>query len=153
LNQPGITLGQLESLAETLRRQQPKTFVYSAAASRGIAGTRSPAVPGLGTTERSDLAGGDEPLACTRSGNSKDSAQCAKLQIARLAIGNGGASEAITLTDPAAIERLEQLDDAVYDVINGDADRLSVVKELWEQISTQLADPAAAAAREQYLRY
>jgi hypothetical protein len=75
------------------------------------------------------------------------------LQVARLAVTTGSPPDVHTVDDPAAIEQLEQLDDAVYDVINGAADKLPAVDQLWQQLASRLQPAALAAAREQYLRY
>ncbi|HTQ38333.1 MAG TPA: hypothetical protein VMJ32_04860 [Pirellulales bacterium] len=69
-------------------------------------------------------------------------------------ISFGGSEAKIpTVADPAAVELLEQLDDAVYEAVNGVAGAVNHASRLWAQL-TQLLPPATQAAlREQYLHY
>ena len=52
-----------------------------------------------------------------------------------------------------AMEMLEQLDDVVYDAINGRAASLEELETLWPKVLEELGEPAVAESREQYLRY
>jgi hypothetical protein len=60
-------------------------------------------------------------------------------------------AEAIAL-DPALQERLEHLDDIVFDAIDGKSEALEELKTLWPQLTRQLAAAAIDESREQYLR-
>jgi hypothetical protein len=55
--------------------------------------------------------------------------------------------------DPVAIDLVEQLDDAIYDAINGRPEARELAHSLWAQLSARLPEPTAAKLREQYLRY
>ncbi|HID77947.1 MAG TPA: hypothetical protein EYP56_18370 [Planctomycetaceae bacterium] len=55
--------------------------------------------------------------------------------------------------DPNVIAELEQLDDLVYDAIDGDAAALERLKALWPELRRQLPDALLEESREQYVRY
>ncbi len=54
---------------------------------------------------------------------------------------------------PEVLEKLEALDDAVYDAINGHAAALERLQALWPAALANLGEPFLAESREQYLRY
>jgi hypothetical protein len=58
-----------------------------------------------------------------------------------------------TVTDPETIELLEQLDDTVYDCINGAPNAIETIGTLWQKLSERLRPDVLATAREQYMRY
>jgi hypothetical protein len=51
------------------------------------------------------------------------------------------------------LEKLEALDDVVFDAIDGSAAALERLKLLWPATLATLGEPLAADSREQYLRY
>ena len=51
------------------------------------------------------------------------------------------------------LEKLEALDDAVFDAINGSAPALECLKLLWPATLAGLGETLVADSREQYLRY
>jgi hypothetical protein len=51
------------------------------------------------------------------------------------------------------LEKLERLDDLVFDSIAGKAAALEQLKELWPQLCEELEDPLLAESREHYLRH
>ena len=54
---------------------------------------------------------------------------------------------------PDIVARLEQLDDAVFDAVQGKSQALADVKLLWLQLLGELGDYLLAESREQYIRY
>jgi hypothetical protein len=54
---------------------------------------------------------------------------------------------------PAVLEKLEALDDAVFDAISGQAPALAQLRELWPSLRGELGDDLLVESREQYLRY
>ncbi len=57
------------------------------------------------------------------------------------------------LPDPMSAELFEQLDEVVYEAINGSSAAATQVGKLWTQLSAHLSADAISEAREQYLRY
>jgi hypothetical protein len=57
------------------------------------------------------------------------------------------------LTDPAALELLEPLDDLVFDAVNGVAGAVENAAKLWSQLAARLPAATIAVLREQYLQY
>jgi hypothetical protein len=51
------------------------------------------------------------------------------------------------------VARLEALDDAVFDAIQGEAVALADLHRLWPTLKTELGDTLLAESREQYIRY
>ncbi len=51
------------------------------------------------------------------------------------------------------LEKLERLDDLVYEAISGQADSLEELRTVWPQILNELGDGLLVESREQYLRY
>ncbi len=57
-------------------------------------------------------------------------------------------------TDPAVLEKLERLDDLVFDAISGSREALEELAGFWPQVRDEWGDdPLVAESREQYLRY
>jgi len=54
---------------------------------------------------------------------------------------------------PEALEKLEALDDLVYEAIGGQVSALERLGEFWPQVLAELGDDLVAQSREQYLRY
>ncbi len=54
---------------------------------------------------------------------------------------------------PEVLEKLEQLDDLVYEAISGKADSLAAPRTAWPNMLSELGDDLLAESREQYLRY
>ena len=53
----------------------------------------------------------------------------------------------------AVLEKLERLDDLVFDAIAGKAAALEQLKRIWPQLCEELGDPLLAESREHYLRH
>ncbi len=51
------------------------------------------------------------------------------------------------------MEKLELLDDLVYDAISGRPGALEQLQTAWPEIKTEFGDQLLAESREQYLRY
>ena len=54
---------------------------------------------------------------------------------------------------PEVLERLELLDDLVYEAISGHADAMERLREEWPKIAARLGDALLGESLEQYLRY
>ena len=54
---------------------------------------------------------------------------------------------------PEVLEKLEQLDDLVYEAISGHSDTMEQLREQWPKIAAQLGKPLLDESLEQYLRY
>jgi len=54
---------------------------------------------------------------------------------------------------PEVQEKLERLDDVVYEAIDGRATALEQLETLWPEVLAELGDELVAESREQYLRY
>jgi hypothetical protein len=65
----------------------------------------------------------------------------------------GVASEHQGLYPPEILEKLEYLDDLVYEAISGQTDSLEKLRAAWPKIFTELGEEMLAESREQYLRY
>jgi len=65
----------------------------------------------------------------------------------------GAGIDVHTLTDPVAVELLEQLDDAVYEAVTGACAGSERVGQLWKELAAHISPQVAAALREQYLQY
>jgi hypothetical protein len=62
------------------------------------------------------------------------------------------ASEHLDLGNREVLEKLERLDDAVFDAIAGNVTALEALKRLWPQLCQELAQPLLAESQEHYLR-
>ncbi len=62
-------------------------------------------------------------------------------------------SKTLDVGSPEVLEKLETLDDLVYDAIAGKTFALNRLKELWPEIHESLGDDLLQESREQYLRY
>ncbi len=62
-------------------------------------------------------------------------------------------SKSLEATCPAVLEKLELLDDLVYDAISGKAETLPRLETLWPELCEELDAELLAESREQYLRY
>jgi hypothetical protein len=99
-------------------------------------------------TDRPQPMGGHEsPLAQSSAATPATAKHCGP------ALALTSSQQTHTVTDPATIELLEHLDDAVYDCIHGAPDIAETIGTLWQQLSEQLRPDVLAAAREQYMRY
>ncbi len=54
---------------------------------------------------------------------------------------------------PEVLEKLELLDDVVFEAIGGDATCQEQLENLWPEVRAELGDALVAESREQYLRY
>jgi hypothetical protein len=68
-------------------------------------------------------------------------------------LGRAPPSEHLDLGNHEVLERLERLDDLVFDAIAGKAGAFQRLKELWPQFCEDLDDPLLAESREHYLRH
>jgi hypothetical protein len=110
------------------------------------ADTGSPAGPEGGETPPAPV-GGDSPV--TRS---------AHVAHRRFAKGAGAvwAANASPPPDPSSpetLDRLEQLDDLVYEAINGQRGAMERLEAAWPKLAAELGEELLAVSREQYLRY
>jgi hypothetical protein len=65
----------------------------------------------------------------------------------------GAPSQALGASLPEVQEKLERLDDVVYEAIDGQATALEQLEKLWPEVLAELGDELVAESREQYLRY
>jgi len=65
----------------------------------------------------------------------------------------GGRRRTSDAESPEVVEKLEQLDDVVYDAIGGQPAAIEELHTLWPQILAELGEDLVAESREQYLRY
>jgi hypothetical protein len=56
-------------------------------------------------------------------------------------------------SEPEMLEKLERLDDLVFDALSGDRASLEELKVFWPKVRNELNGPLVAESREQYLRY
>jgi hypothetical protein len=59
----------------------------------------------------------------------------------------------IDVESPETLERLERLDDVVFDAMTGDERALEEMSRLWPQLMEELGADKLEESREQYLRY
>jgi len=64
-----------------------------------------------------------------------------------------GPSTLLGITSAELLEKLERLDDLVFDTINGRRPALEELTQLWPQLMAELPRDLWAESREQYLRY
>ncbi len=62
-------------------------------------------------------------------------------------------SELLDTDSPEVLVKLEALDDAVFDAIQGKAAALADLHELWPALKIELGEALLAESREQYIRY
>ena len=58
----------------------------------------------------------------------------------------------LDLTCEPLLDKLGDLDDAVFRAVDGDAEALELVKTLWPEVAAELAPELVDESREQYLR-
>jgi hypothetical protein len=64
-----------------------------------------------------------------------------------------GPSHALDPESPAVLEKLELLDDLVYESLGGNAQALHQLQTIWPALQKELEEGLLAESREQYLRY
>ncbi|HEV2969767.1 MAG TPA: hypothetical protein VGY55_07240 [Pirellulales bacterium] len=64
-----------------------------------------------------------------------------------------GPSKTLAAPTHEVLEKLERLDDLVFDTINGRRPSLDELSRLWPQFAAELSPDLVAESREQYLRY
>lgn len=64
-----------------------------------------------------------------------------------------GPSHTLDPQSPAVLQKLEALDDAVFEAIGGKASALDDLKRLWPDVRGELGETLLGESREQYLRY
>ena len=62
-------------------------------------------------------------------------------------------SRKLEFDSPEVLQKLERLDDVVYEAIGGLASAMDELKTLWPEVLESLGEPLVAESREQYLRY
>jgi hypothetical protein len=62
-------------------------------------------------------------------------------------------SHALAADSPAVLEKLERLDDVVYEALNGDQTAAEALQTLWPSVLAELGEHQVAESREQYLCY
>ena len=69
------------------------------------------------------------------------------------AAGDVAPSDVLARQCPQAVERLEQLDDAVFEAIAGRPQALDEFKQLWPRVVRELSPELVEESRVQYLRH
>ena len=64
-----------------------------------------------------------------------------------------GPSSNLGLDAPELVEKLEYLDDLVYDAIAGQSNAMEQLRTVWPTLLNELGNQALAESHEQYLRY
>ncbi len=64
-----------------------------------------------------------------------------------------GPSANFDRTDPVLLEKLERLDDLVFDAIAGREGALEQLTQYWPKVRAELCEPLLAESREQYVRH
>ncbi len=64
-----------------------------------------------------------------------------------------GPSSDLGVHSPEILEKLEYLDDLVYEAISGQTNALEQLRTVWPKLLGELGDQLLAESREQYLRY
>jgi hypothetical protein len=64
-----------------------------------------------------------------------------------------GPSQTLDPESPAVLEKLELLDDLVYEAIGGNATALGQLQSIWPSLNQELGEKLLGESREQYLRY
>jgi hypothetical protein len=62
-------------------------------------------------------------------------------------------SRSLGVSDPAAMEKLERLDELVFDALAGNESSLELLKLVWPALRCDLEPALIDESREQYLRY
>lgn len=57
------------------------------------------------------------------------------------------------ILSPVVLEKLEQLDDLVYEAISGQSDMMEQLRVAWPKLLAEVGESMLAESREQYLRY
>ena len=164
----GLHLANLNELGDHLRRELPA--YTQAVRSRPVAGAvdrpSSPACPSDASTTDDDFLallltsqpqtdvhseGEDEPEIHDIY-DEADHAATRKVHLERLT-NRQAPSVLMEVETPEMLERLEKLDDVVFDAIGGDARALDEMNRLWPQLVAELGPEKLEESREQYLRY
>lgn len=66
---------------------------------------------------------------------------------------NAGHPSAVDVESPAILEKLELLDDLVYESIGGNAQAMKQLETVWPALKKELDETLLMESREQYLRY
>ena len=64
-----------------------------------------------------------------------------------------GPPSSVSAEPPEVVRRLEELDDAIFEAINGSDDALEQARQLWPKLVRELGWLALEESREQYLRF
>ena len=78
--------------------------------------------------------------------------QFAKSILAATRRARTGPSVNMAAEAPEIVEKLEHLDDLVYDAMAGQSSALEQLQSVWPRLLKELGDPILAESREQYLR-
>ena len=145
---PALGLQLLEEFDDdALRNECRKDERHKQAASA------SPDVPAdTFVVPASDAETGGEPAGLSRA----DAAHCkfdkttaaATTQRSDLA-----PSKTLNPDSPEVLEKLEHLDDVVYEAISGQGEALEQLQKLWPEVIAELGESLVDESREQYLRY
>lgn len=150
----GLRLEELDGLGEELIHELHAVSVGC----RSIALRETIAPISRSTTETTCNIRRDLPAKSAKSNvvgrsEQRESQKSARRGSRSAALAGGAATSVDTIDDPVAIELLEQLDDTVYDTINGASENGEKLAKLWSLLAGHLPPETLATTREQYLRY
>jgi hypothetical protein len=142
---PSLTLEHLDELGEQLLREFRRT-PHPAKSVDNRSSAESTRLPRSATNERVPSKARNRSDAPAVKKSSKVATSVGAIAAPTLA--DLGATK-----DSAAVDLVEQLDDAVYDAINGVQEARELARTLWLQLTERLPQPTISKLREQYLRY
>lgn len=144
-HRPSLSIEHLDELGERLLQE----FRQSPAGRKSLSGTGKPGRSMPVTTQNPRRALPDATILPNDSISIADhsaSASIMQIDAPRLADLSGP-------SDTEAIDLVEQLDDAVYEAINGDSEAADQAQSLWNELSARLPEATVLKLREQYMRY
>jgi hypothetical protein len=156
---PDLQLKELNELGtQLLHELRREPAAVAAKAERQKSQSAAPSAPGSERLFRTDPPirrnSSDTDSQSRQSSNGKVAASSTAVpQPPGVALAAGSGADVHTVADPATVELLEQLDDAVYEAVNGSPTAPESVAQLWTQLSKRLKPATLSAMREQYLRY
>jgi hypothetical protein len=168
----GLHLANLNELGDHLRQQLSSSGAGNGSRKKTHASALDPVDHARPTTddEAAHSTTDDDFLAMLLSGDpqpdaddddealgheirlSEDNASARQVHLERLSIRQAP-SVLMEVENPAILERLEKLDDVVFDAISGDGRALDEMSRLWPQLVAELGPEKLEESREHYLRY
>jgi hypothetical protein len=147
----GLTLGDLPALGLQLLEELEAATVH---------GPGKPVVGGLSqfSFNRAPSEGWSEAIPCRDADPSRAHAAHRRFEksadcTATVSPAPAGPSQCLKSDLPQIQEKLETLDDAVFEALSGQTRAVEQLKLLWPALRAELGEDLLAESREQYLRY